>query len=797
MDDASRLTSLQAALCQPQRGLYFAPIRHHSPACAWAVKQLIAQIRPAQILIEAPVDLQHHIDLLLDPDTRPPVALAVLVDREEQARLAAYYPFCAHSPEYVALQQGKSIGAQLQFIDLPSGDKALSTRATPDQPIHFDTEHYFDTGDFINAMCRRIGCRNGYELWDHLFESRLGEADWQSFFADVGAYCAALREATPPAQIKDNGDTAREQHMAAAIQDALSNDGPVLVLTGGFHTPALVDAVAQGDSRRPPTGASATVNSFVIRYGFAALDAQSGYAAGLPQPGYYDYLWRRADEAKGSPQWRETALALLTEFARELRADGHSIAVPTLVEVLRVAEGLAAMRGRQGAARYDLIDALRTALVKGEVGVSEVWTERLLLFLRGNAIGDVPASAGSPPIVEDARAQAKRLRIDVSDGARRQRRLDIRRKSSHLRASRYFHAMTLLDTGFAEHQAGPDFVNGINTDRLFEEWSYAWSPMVEGRLIELAMLGDKLNSVCVGVLQQQLQQKRESGHSRDIIAMADLLVRGVLAGLGADLAEYMQVFAGDIKTHGDFHAVAQTLRRLHNMSHASGPLGLPSELALDELQQAAYQRLIYLCDDLPKTPPEAIAERMEALRLVTGLLRSQQQLFDRSVFDEAINRVAMARPPAEILGCVLAITVLAGLREPDDICVALSGSFNGTAENDQDRVGVLRGVLFTTPEILWRHERVLREIDQLLCGIADEDFLQLLPHVRLAFTALNPREADRVAESLASLHGGRSGEFTRRQTELTERDLQKGLALQRAVSHSLAADGLSDWLKPL
>ena len=128
------------------------------------------------------------------------------------------------------------------------------------------------------------------------------------------------------------------------------------------------------------------------------MDALNGYGAGLPQPAYYDFLWKRANESAGGLLWRETALDLASGFTRQARAEGHAIAVPQQVEMIRVAEALAQMRGRPGALRHDLIDAARTALVKGEAGPREAWTERLIEYLRGNAIGDVPASAGSPPL---------------------------------------------------------------------------------------------------------------------------------------------------------------------------------------------------------------------------------------------------------------------------------------------------------------------------------------------------------------------------------------------------------------
>jgi hypothetical protein len=795
MDDASRLTSIRDRLNQDDRGVYFAPIRHHSPACAWAVRQLIREVKPRQILIEAPVDLHKHVKLLLAKDTVPPVALAVFVDRDKQSRLAAYYPFCSHSPEYVALVEGQAIKATLRFIDLPSADKAMLASRDEDEMVVIDDEQYFDSGDFIAAMCRETGCRNGFELWDHLFESQLGASDWRAFLGEVAVYCAALRESTTQSVIETNGDLAREAHMAAAISQALAGDGPVVVVTGGFHTPALVDT-RETRSRPKKPGAVGASHSYLIRYGFEALDALSGYGAGLPQPGYYDYLWTKAVGADGAPQWRETALELLSDFGRRLRDDGHGISVPAQVEALRVAEALAAMRGRRGAARYDLIDAVRTALVKGEVGVREVWTQRLLDYLRGTAIGDVPASAGSPPIVEDARARAKSLRIDVSDGSRRRRRLDIRRKPAHLSASRFFHAMTLVDSTFAERQMGPDFIDGVATDRLFEEWSYAWSPTVEGRLIEIATHGDSVISACVGVLGERKQQIKTSGHSQDIAAMAELFVRGVLAGLDTALVPFLDELATDVQSHGDFSAVANTLRRLHNIAGATGPLQISPELSLNQVREAAYRRLVYLCDDLPKTPEEAIQDRIEALRLMMELLRSPgSEQLDAAVFHEAVSRVADSGPPPEILGCVLAIALHAKLKNDEDICRALSGSFLGTVDNEKDRIGVLRGVLFTMPEILWRSDRVLKEADRLVCELGDEAFLALLPHIRLAFTSLNPREADRVAGSLARLHGGQAAEFMDRHTAISEHDLERGIAMEQALGESLSSDGLDAWLE--
>ena len=73
--------------------------------------------------------------------------------------------------------------------------------------------------------------------------------------------------------------------------------------------------------------------------------------------------------------------------------------------------------------------------------------------------------------------------------------------------------MAYLDSGFARHQGGPDFVNGTGLDLLFEEWDYAWSPVVEARLIERSELGSSLREVAIRRLLDEEQALQASGQA--------------------------------------------------------------------------------------------------------------------------------------------------------------------------------------------------------------------------------------------------------------------------------------------
>lgn len=781
------ISTFQPALFQAERGLYIAPIRHHSPACAWAVGQMIRELRPAQVLIETPADLAHHIEHLLHPETIAPVAL-VAIAGEAKDRQAAYYPYTDHSPELVAMRAAREVGAEIGFIDLPLDEKT-DRNASPFVPKVQDETH-FDSGDYINALCQALGCRDGFALWDHVFEARLGQGGWRDFFTDCGTYCAGIRAATSPDQIEATGDAKREVYMSARIHDALGK-GAVVAVVGGFHAPVLTTPAP--DKAKP----LAQGKSYLIRYNYEAMDALAGYGAGLPQPGYYDALWHAAEQAQGAPDWMQTSAAIVEGFGNWLKDRDISFGVPAKVEALRVAAGLAQMRGRVPILRHDLMDGLKTALVKGEAGRSEVWAERLSHYLRGTRLGEVPADAGAPPLVDDTRARASKLRFDLSDSAERKRKLDIRRKPSQLAASQFLHATQLLELGFGRRGTGPDYIANARTELLFEEWTYAWSPVVEGRLAAAAAYADNLPDACLAQLWHHHRALAEAGTQRDLGALVDMVLKGILAGLADRLPAFLAAIASDIQAYGSFDTVAAAVRRLHGISNARGPLQVPETLDVIGAEAMAFERLVYLCDDLARTSQEDLPNRLDALRIMNEVLGADHSgRLNRAAYDAALDRLLHNGPPPQILGGVLASCVLSGKRTAGHLAAALKGSFAGVTLDQADRIGVLCGVLGAAPQLLWQHQQVLEVVDQFLSDLDEDGFIALLPNLRLAFTTLNPREVDRLGEKLGAIHGIAGHQLIGQHLQFSAQDLAQGLAIDARLRRELETDGLLAWVTP-
>lgn len=778
----------QPVVHHAERQLWVVPIRHHSPACAAQLQRLIEEVKPAAILVEGPCDFDPLIDLVCDPRTRAPVAVVSLREAEKgQAtrRVASYFPFCAHSPELIALHAARARGIPVRFIDLPSTAREMDLDGEARQGRSLlGSERPFDVGDYVTALARELGCRDGNEVWDQLFETRLADADWQGFFADVARYCACIRAATDDARMEDDGTLAREAQMRAIIAETRAAvAGPIVAVVGGFHAGALLEA----GSGKPIAANAGAGRSYLIRYGMRQLDALRGYGAGLPLPGFYDRLWQVRE--RGGPG---LGTDLIAGFAAHLR-DGttEAPAFPVVVDAIEQAERLAALRGRPFPMRDDVIDAIRSTFIKGEVPIDEVpLLNELRAWLTGTAIGEVPPSAGSPPLVEAARGQARGLGFATDDGERRSRELDIYRKPRHRAASRFCHAMALIGTSFAERTGGPDFRNDVALDRLHEVWAVCWSPMVEARLIELSEAADTLGEALAFVLAHRIAALTEQGQGRNALAAIDLFAAACRAGLGKEAEAVLALIEEQVIEDPEAGSVVAALTDLLLLRRGRETLGIEETGTLDRLVQAAWRRLLVLLPELADFGADRVGVAVDALVGLRGaieLARSSAAPIDLDLFDQALDRLA-ARPLQPMLaGAVMAFALMDGRVEVAELESRLRGELASGYVDPAERLAFLGGVIAIARELIWTVPAIVDAIDAIIAGLDDDEFVALLPYLRLALMPLDPREVDRLAETVAARLGTRAGALAVT-VGISEAELGENLRLDRELAEVLARD---------
>ncbi|WP_128984787.1 DUF5682 family protein [Streptomyces roseicoloratus] len=242
-------------------------VRHHSPACARLVARTIAELRPAHVLVEGPADLNGRLDELLLGHELPVAVFSHYRDAERAA--TSWTPLCDYSPEWIALTHGRAAGADVRFIDLPAWHPAFEGRANR----YADAEARY--ADATARLCRRFGVDSVDALWDRMVEADPDAAD---LTARLDAYFDVVRGDTEA----DAPDRAREEYMASWVRAAraATGDRPILVVTGGFHRPAI-----RRLAERPPAPGPAAGGGAVPGDRAAPAEAPASAAGAAPTDG--------------------------------------------------------------------------------------------------------------------------------------------------------------------------------------------------------------------------------------------------------------------------------------------------------------------------------------------------------------------------------------------------------------------------------------------------------------------------------------------------------------------------------
>ncbi|MGI4943273.1 MAG: DUF5682 family protein [Janthinobacterium lividum] len=852
-DDRALLRAYGRRVVSGAGGVFHFPIRHHSPACALHLARALDEIGPRCIVIEMPVDFAPVLPLILDITTRPPVAVVAVADRPGGEdgpggpAVTGYWPLSATAPEWAALQAAARLGARIVLADLPASrrldppapatgpaphappagvpgdgpggsvpdtgaDATSGPRSSPGPgdgpepgPTMLTDERPLAYSDYARGLVARLGARDFNEAWDRLFESRAAETDWRGFFADVGVHCALSRRTAAAADMAADGTLAREAHMRAALAAAMREGGPIAVVTGGFHTPALLDPDGLPDEAAPTAPKPADtppIRPYLVRYSHANLDRINGYGAGMPSPRWYERLHDAVTSGVPDPA-EAAATEVLLGLAARLRREQPSFAppLPTLVTALRQARGLAELRGLPGPGRSELLDAARSCFVKDENPRVSPVLEMLHRELTGEGIGDVPRAAGAPPLVESVRARARALGFKVEDGQERRRDLDLYRKDRHRACSRFLHAMALLGTGFGGWVTGPDWTGGARAGSLLiETWTYAWSPQVEGRLAALSGDGGTLDAVALQVLRGRAAALQDTGQGRDAVAASRLVLLAAQAGMAAAQGSLTALLAGAVASDPDPVRIVRCLGVLDGLWGGQRVLGLTGSAVLGPLRAACYRRAIDLLPNLATVRLDRLRDAAGALAGLHHILEAADLAgpaaagppLDRELFDEGVAALLGGDLPPLIAGVVGALAHLSGRLDAAGLAALVCGALAGAAADAADRVAPLAGLVLVQPALLRRCAPLLDGMDAAFGAIPERAFLQVLPHLRLALTALDPHETDDLAARVAAMKGI-SRPLLHGTGDFTEAEVLANAARSQDLAALLAADGLEGW----
>ena len=704
------------------------PVRHHSPACARMVRDSIARLRPAAVLIEGPADFNERIgELFLGH--RPPIAIYSYVAWRDGDRQGAYYPLCEYSPEWQAAMAAKACGAAVRFIDLP-----FATLAREDKRAHRYADDRLRGSDYVNALCKALEVESFDDAWDLIAEQD-PRLTTEELYRRVGHYCRYLREADGDGVRAY--DLRRERFMAAHIRAAWAEfgRGRVLAVTGGYHASGLEALLAgEGDGNTEIAWPQdiAERGIALTPYSYERLDNLVGYDAGMPSPGFYHEVWRASN---GAP----VHVPLLAAVVRRLRELKQAASTADLIGIEACAQSLAALRGHSRVWRRDLLDAITSALVKDDVHLAHPFILVMQEVLRGGERGRLADNAPLPPLVRDIQARLAEANL-IPDNKPVERTLRLTTPAdaglSHL-----LHRVRVLAIPGFERSAGVDFALRSDLTALTETWRVRWMPEQDAQMIEASRYGSALKDAVAARLAEAAQAIERSS-----AAVALLLLDSVLAAV-MPMAEALRARAAAvIRQDGDIASVAAAMDHLLYLYAWDDTLGARGSLETGTLLKEAFERTTWLLES--GSPAETSASEVDAVRLTRDVFeRAEQPMrLDRATFAAVLARVQAdaERSPAQRGACAGALWSLrcadpehirrdlllfASPEELGDFLTGLFALAREEAQHDRDLLAAIHGVVTA-----WN----------------DDSFLAALPSLRLAFMYFTAREKVHLARSIFS-----------------------------------------------
>ncbi|MEC4015987.1 DUF5682 family protein [Streptomyces sp. H27-D2] len=605
-------------------------VRHHGPGSARAVRAALDQYEPRVVLIEGPPEADALVALAAEEGMRPPVALLAHV-LDDPAR-AAFWPLAEFSPEWVAIRWALAHDVPVRFIDLPAAhtlafsdsdsdsdsgsgsdsgndsgnDVVGAAPATGDAPDGADNRPDGYRGaapDDASADPSRIApSRNdssrtdtlridplavlaetaGYDdperWWEDVVEHRSGStvagptgaADALAPFAALADAMGALR--TAYGHGGHGRDLVREAHMRLRLREARREfDDRVAVVCGAWHVPALAERSTVGADRQSLKGLPKVKAELTwVPWTHRRLSRYSGYGAGISSPGWYGHLFSAPD--RPIERW-------MTKVAGLFRDEDQPVSSAHVIESVRLADTLAAMRGRPLAGLTECTDAVRAVMCDGSDVPLSLIEDRLVV---GDVLGEVPESAPAVPLQRDLARTQRTLRLKP-EAMERELDLDLRKPTDAGR-SRLLHRLRLLgiDWGAPARSRG-------STGTFRETWQLRWEPELAVRVAEAGVWGTTVLSAATAKAASQ------AAAAPSLAEVTGLAEQCLLAELSDALPVVMRVLADRAALDTEVGHLAQALPALVR-SVRYGDVRGTDAAALAEVAAGLAQRV---CVGLP------------------------------------------------------------------------------------------------------------------------------------------------------------------------------------------------------
>jgi len=635
----------------------------------------------------------------------------------------------------VAMRWAVQRGVEVRFADLPAVH-ALAERPEPAEPeAGADDAEAPAAGvpthppDAIGTLARAAGYDDPERWWEDAVEHR-DTSSLQRF--------AAIREAMAEVRAADGyaghdlDNRRREAAMRRVLRTALKEDhARIAVVCGAYHAPVLhpdaFPTLAADNAlltRLPKTKVAVTWAPWTAD----RLAVASGYGAGVTSPGWYQHLF--VTWAEEDPGRDLVVASWLTRVARALRDEGLPAAPASVVEAVRMAEALAAVRSRPSVGLTELNDATQAVLCEGSEVPLRLVHRKLVV---GEALGTVPDEAPMVPLARDLDRLQRALRLRPS-ASETTVVLDLRKEAQRDR-SVLLHRLRLLGVPW-----GTPADTGRTTGTFKEGWTLAWQPEFAVALVEAGLYGTTVLGAATALVAER------AAKAADLGALGALVEQCFLADLPEALSEVVTALAVQTARQQDVVALLETIEPLARTRRYGDVREADTTLVADVLDTVVARASVDLrpgCASLDDDAAARMRQAVDAAQRGISLVEAEPPVWREALLavaaDDGIHGLVSGR--------VNRILLDLGLLGTDDVARRLSRRLSvGTAP--AAGAAWLDGFLEGDMVLLLHDQELLRIIDDWVTAVDETTFEDLLPLLRRTFSRFEAAERRRLGTRL-------------------------------------------------
>lgn len=740
-------------------------VRHLSPSGAWHLRRFLDRIQPELVLVEGLADASELTRHLVKKGTKPPVAILTYTSSLPVRTLV--YPLAKYSPEFQSVLWAHEHRVPIEFIDLPSDvflalqdrefDRAASVQAeqeltrdtqtapnTPESEGTTSEEKFPAQESLYQRLAQQCGEPDYDAYWERNFEHNLSEDAYRLAANELGE---SLRDLDVDPVRRRAETLIREAFMRRSIEQAIGrgvDPSKIVAVVGAFHAPVLHGGLAAMTDSELASLPRRESKLTLMPYSYFRLSTQSGYGAGNAAPAYFELMWEalQVDDLQG------LAGRYLSLVVRQVRSSGTHRSTAEVIEGVRLARTLTAMKDGMAPTLSDLHDAAITLIGHGE---RSSIAEALAHVDVGTAIGELPKGVSRTSIQEDFDREIDRLKLEkYRTTVKQDLALDLRENRQakteaaafiDLGRSSFLHRLRVLGVTFALPVATRQ-----QSATWAENWQLQWSPESEISLVEAVLLGETVELATAYKFKLSIEKTVS-------IAEAAVLVRDACQCGMTDTMDFAR-------------------KRLQELSTESSAMVAVAVAAFELMQVVRYgdvrrfdaNPLVPLIEDLFVQGCIALHEASncdaaaakDMLTAIDSMNRISLE-FHKTVDEEMWKRKLQALSDADdrnpvLSGLACALLLERGWMSNEQLAREVSrrlspgiaadlgaGWFEGLAK--RNRYAII------ARQVLWQ------QLDDYVASLDETQFRRSLVFLRRAFGDFSPQEKRSIAENLAHLWG--------------------------------------------